>query len=195
MAERFAELQTRAEGKAVGPLCVNPTFRSWLKDEILPAAPNHFSASMLLMQGNLERPTRIERGVAARILRSGLDPLADLGKAPLAKLSPSGIKAVVTAVQSDIQPFTKYFRTEDDELTKEALTLLERALTFGRRLQFATKGPDGVLMAHSDTPMSTLQQEFREELETFNRKLAPHTGERFPDPVAPPPPVPAPAAP
>jgi hypothetical protein len=186
----FQEVRTLAKTMGAGPLCVHPKVRSRLQDDILPKAPYHFSASMLLLQGNLERPTRVEREVAARILRSAVDPLTSLCKAPLANLTPARIDAAFNAARANIDPFSRYFRTEDDDLKKEALDLINQVLAFARAVEARPPAAGGNSGPGSGDPLAARQQQLHAKLTAVLENLAPFTGETLPpkppaDPKAP----------
>lgn len=181
----FAEFQEFARNKAIGPLCVNENVRRGLAD-ILAKAPYHFSAAMLLLQGELNRPTRLDREVTARLLRSAVEPLVPLAKAPLANLNPNRADAAFDAARSRIAPFTKYLRPEDEDLLKAAMELTSLTRSIGRGLQVGRRDAKGNIIARTGVPVAQTHGQLQAELDRYLATLAPFTGEEPPPPAAPP---------
>ncbi len=175
----FAEVRRVAEGKDVGQLCVNSHVRKRL-GEIQGKAPFHSSASLLLLQGSGQRPNHVEREVAARILRSGVEPLAYLTRAPLSSLSPQRIDAAAASARSEIDRFAKFFDPRDAALHQEAVQLSGLARALARGKQIGKAGPQGNILIPPGVPLSSLQQQLQTRFSAYLRNLAPYTGESFP---------------
>ena len=101
--------------------------------EILSKAPFHYSARMLLTQGNaVERPTRVERAVAARILRSAVEPLTSTVDTPLSQLSVKRLLSTGEATKTEIERFAPVISPGDGDLLKSARDLSGLADILGR---------------------------------------------------------------
>lgn len=175
-AQSFAELRQISEGKDVGQLCVNAHVRQRLS-EILSQAPFHYSARMLLAQGNaVERPTRLDRQVTARVLRSAVEPLTALVRTPLEQLTPDRLATTAAASQAEIDRFSNFFAPKDNDLLKEASELAKLTHTIGRGKLEGTRDHEGILY-YRKIPVSTYYRGLETRLSAFLDKLAPFTGD------------------
>jgi len=179
-SQLFVELRGISKGKDVGQLCVNKHVRQRLV-EIQSQAPFHFSSSMLLVQGTSERPTRVDREVAGRILRSAVDPLTSLTRTPLKKLSVNRIVAIGEATRSEIDRFSKYFAPKDLDLQREALQLAKLAELVARSKRDGVLDSEGNI-TYRGVPVLTHYQGLQTKFSAFLKKLAPFTRESFPPP-------------
>ncbi|MEC8942738.1 MAG: hypothetical protein VYC95_08400, partial [Verrucomicrobiota bacterium] len=128
----YTELREVSRYKDVGQLCVNAKVRERLT-EIVSKAPFHYSARMLLTQGNAaERPTRVEREVAARILRSAVEPLSGIVRPPLSQLSVKRLITTGEASGAEIERFAKFISPKEQDLVKEAREIAQLAEALGR---------------------------------------------------------------
>ncbi|MCH2063542.1 MAG: hypothetical protein MK194_07420 [Roseibacillus sp.] len=176
----YAELREVSRNKDVGQLCVNAKVRERL-EEIVSKAPFHYSARMLLTQGNAtKRPTRVEREVAARILRSALEPLSGIIRPPLSQLSVKRLIPAGETSAAEIERFAKFISPQEGDLVKEARALAQLAETLGRAKR------DGDLR---EGVIPGYHQSLQTRFPAFLKKLAPFTRETIRE--APGPPEPA----
>jgi hypothetical protein len=159
----------------VGQLCVNAKVRERLT-EIVSKAPFHYSARMLLTQGNAaERPTRVEREVAARILRSAVEPLSGIVRPPLSQLSAKRLITTGEASDAEIKRFAKFISPKEQDLVKEAreIAQLAEALGQGKRDGDLREG----VVYYRKIPLADYHHGLQTRLSAYLRKLAPFTRE------------------
>ena len=179
-AATFQNLRNIGRRDDVGQLCVNARVREHLS-EILTAVPFHYSAKMLLTQGDaLERPTRVERPVAARILRSAIDPLVGIANNPLEEANARRLLSAGEASRAEIERFTKIIAPSDSDLIREANELAQLVETIGRGMRDGEMR-DGT-MFYRQVPLPTYFQGLQKRLSAFLKKIVPFTQETFPDP-------------
>ncbi len=174
----YSELREAARNKDAGQLCVIPRVREQLS-EILSKAPFHYSARMLLTQGNaVERPTRVERAVAARILRSAVEPLTSTVDTPLSQLSVKRLLSTGEATKTEIERFAPVISPGDGDLLKSARDLSGLADILGRGKR------DGSLkegeLYYRQLPVTTYYQRLQTGFSAFLKDLSPFTGESIP---------------
>ena len=178
VSQAYSELRELGRDRDVGQLCVIPRVRERL-DEIRSKVPFHYSATMLLTQGNaIERPTRVEREVAARILRSAVEPLTALAGTPLSQLTVKRLLTTGDVTKAEIDRFAPVISPKDQDILKEAHNLAELAETLGQGKR------DGTLregeLYYLDLPLTTHYQRLQSRLSTFLKELAPFTKETVP---------------
>ena len=180
-SQLFTELREISKGKDVGQLCVNKHVRQRLSN-IKSKAPFHFSASMLLIQGDAgERPTRTDREVTARILRSAVEPLTFLTRTPLASLGATRSMATADAARIEVDRFSKYFAPKDLDLHREAVELAHLADSLGRGKRDGTSDSKGNIY-YRKLPLTTYHEQLQTRFSAYLKKLAPFTGESLPEP-------------
>ena len=159
----------------MGQLCVNAKVRERLT-EIAGKAPFHYSAKMLLVQGDAaKRPTRVEREVAARILRSTIDPISSISRTSLSQLSVKRLLVAGEAVKAEVARFAKFISPRDEDLLKEAREIGQLALVIGQGKRDGGL-QDGVVY-YRKTPLPAYHSRLQEKFAALLRKLAPFTGE------------------
>ncbi len=171
----YTELREVSRNKDVGQLCVNAKVRERLT-EIVSKAPFHYSARMLLTQGNAaERPTRVEREVAARILRSAVEPLSGIVRPPLSQLSAKRLITTGEASGAEIKRFAKFISPKEQDLVKEAreIAQLAEALGQGKRDGDLREG----VVYYRKIPLADYHHGLQTRFSAYLRKLAPFTRE------------------
>ena len=188
-SQLYSELREAGRDKDTGQLCVNPKVREHL-GEILSKAPFHYSARMLLTQGDaVKRPTRVEREVAARILRSAVEPLTVLARSPLSELSAKRLLTTAEATRAEVESFARFIAPRDRDILSGArdLSQLSETLGLGKREGSLREGE----LYYRNLPVTTYHQRLQAGFSTFLKNLAPFTGET----IAPEPPASDPAKP
>ena len=179
----YEELRKVGESKDVGQLCVNAKVRERL-NEIVSKAPFHYSARMLLIQGDAaRRPTRVDREVAARILRSAIEPLSGISRSPLSQLTSKRLITSGEASGAEIERFAKFISPKDGDLVKEAREISQLAETVGRGKRDGALR-EGVLY-YRKVPLPSYHQSLQTKFAAFLRKLSPFTRETIRDPATP----------
>lgn len=175
----YTELREVSRNKDVGQLCVNAKVRERLA-EIVSKAPFHYSARMLLAQGNAaERPTRVEREVAARILRSAVGPLSGIVRPPLSQLSVKRLITTGEASGAEIERFAKFISPKERDLVKEAREIAQLAEALGRGKRDGDLR-EGVVY-YRKIPLPDYHHGLQTRFSAYLRKLAPFTRETIRD--------------
>lgn len=179
----YEELREVGKDKDVGQLCVNAKFRERLT-EIRSRVPFHYSAKMLLTQGDATlRPTRVEREVAGRILRSAVEPISTIARTSLAQLNAKRLLTAGEAANSEIERFSKFISPEDGDLLKAAREVAQLTLDLGQGKRDGGLR-DGVIY-YRKTPLPTYHSRLRSTFADLLGTLAPYTGESLPAPSIP----------
>ncbi len=174
-SQLYTGLREVSHNKDVGQLCVNAKVRERL-EEIVSKAPFHYSARMLLTQGNAtKRPTRVEREVAARILRSAIEPLSGIVRPPLSLLSVKRLIATGEASRAEIERFAKFISPREQDLLKEAREIAQLAETLGRGKRDGDLR-EGVIY-YRKIPLPGYHQSLQTKFAVYLKKLAPFTRE------------------
>ncbi|HAO95808.1 MAG TPA: hypothetical protein DCQ96_07085, partial [Verrucomicrobiales bacterium] len=174
-SQLYEELRDVGRDKDVGQLCVNAKVRERLS-EITSRVPFHYSAKMLLVQGDATlRPTRVEREVAGRILRSALEPVGRISQLPLSQLSAKRLLLAGEATSAEIERFSKFISPADQDLLKEAQEVAQLAQILGKGKQDGGLR-DGVTY-YRNTPLPTYQSRLRAKFAALRQNLAPFTRE------------------
>ena len=177
-SQLYTGLREVSHNKDVGQLCVNAKVRERL-EEIVSKAPFHYSARMLLTQGNAtKRPTRVEREVAARILRSAIEPLSGIVRPPLALLSVKRLIATGEASRAEIERFAKFISPREQDLLKEAREITQLAETLGRGKR--ERGPAGGRGLLSQNPPSGLPSKSADEVCSLPQETRPLYPRNYP---------------
>ena len=171
----YEELRKVGESTDVGQLCVNARVRERL-NEIVSKAPFHYSARMLLIQGDAtRRPTRVDREVAARILRSAIEPLSGISRSPLSQLTSKRLITSGEASGAEIERFAKFISPKDADLLKEAREIAQLAETMGRGKRDGDLR-EGVLY-YRKLPLPSYHQNLQTKFAAYLKKLSPFTRE------------------
>tara|TARA_Y100000766_G_C18907194_1_gene606447 strand:- start:2366 stop:3460 length:1095 start_codon:yes stop_codon:yes gene_type:complete len=174
-SQLYEELRDVGRDKDVGQLCVNAKVRERLS-EITSRVPFHYSAKMLLVQGDATlRPTRVEREVAGRILRSALEPVGRISQLPLSQLSAKRLLTAGEATSAEIERFSKFISPADKDLLQEAQEVAQLTQILGKGKQDGGLR-DGVTYFRN-TPLPTYQSRLRSKFAALRQKLAPFTRE------------------
>lgn len=177
-SQLYEELRNVGRDKDVGQLCVNAKVRERLS-EITSRVPFHYSAKMLLVQGDATlRPTRVEREVAGRILRSALEPVGRISQLPLSQLSAKRLLLAGEATSAEIERFSKFISPADQDLLQEAQEVAQLTQILGKGKQDGGLR-DGVTYFRN-TPLPTYQSRLRSKFAALRQKLAPFTRESVP---------------
>jgi len=178
-SELYEELREVGRDKDVGQLCVNAKVRERLS-EIASRAPFHYSAKMLLVQGDAAlRPTRVEREVAGRILRSALEPVSRISQVTLSQLSAKRLLTAGEATSAEIARFSKFISPADKDLLQEAQEVAQLTQTLGKGKQDGGL-KDGVAY-YRNTPLLVYHDRLQSKFAALRQKLAPFTRETVPD--------------
>ena len=178
-SELYEELREVGRDKDVGQLCVNAKVRERLS-EIASRAPFHYSAKMLLVQGDAAlRPTRVEREVAGRILRSALEPVSRISQLALSQLSAKRLLTTGEATSAEIARFSKFISPADKDLLQEAQEVAQLTQTLGKGKQDGGL-KDGVAY-YRNTPLLVYHDRLQSKFAALRQKLAPFTRETVPD--------------
>ncbi|MBB23031.1 MAG: hypothetical protein CMN04_09155 [Roseibacillus sp.] len=174
-SQLYEELRDVGRDKDVGQLCVNAKVRERLS-EITSRVPFHYSAKMLLVQGDATlRPTRVEREVAGRILRSALEPVGRISQLPLSQLSAKRLLTAGETTSAEIERFSKFISPADKDLLQEAQEVAQLTQILGKGKQDGGLR-DGVTYFRN-TPLPAYQSRLRSKFAALRQKLAPFTRE------------------
>jgi len=174
-SQLYGELREVGQDKDVGQLCVNAKVRERLS-EIAIRAPFHYSAKMLLVQGDATlRPTRVEREVAGRIVRSAIEPIGGFSRLSLSQLSAKRLLTASEATSAEIERFARFISPDDNDLVKEAREVAQLTQTLGQGKRDGSLR-NGVTY-YRDTPLATYHSRFQSKFTALRQKLAPFTGE------------------
>lgn len=177
----YRELRSLGANSDVGQLCVKTDTRNRL-DAILSLIPNHASARMLQLQGSaLERPTRIEQAVTARLLANALSGLEPLINSPLEELTPTQIGILVKVLRQKIDLHQAAFHQKDAALHEEAGEVIQSATTLGVALRAASVDPTTGQRLYQEQPVSFYQDFLKARLANFRQSIFRFT-ERVPGP-------------
>ena len=178
-SQSFAEIRQAARGREAHQLRTDQRVRRRL-EEIHTRAPFHLSSSMLLLQGPEQRPGRVEPPVAARILRSAVEPLGALARSPLSNLTHREIAAAAGAARREVDRFAHFFGPGATGLHREAVDLIRLAESMARGKEAGRTDRKGRPVTDRGITIFSIQQQLRTALAAYLRKLAPDTGEPLP---------------
>lgn len=134
---QFAEIKARATPQSLGPYLTNSFVRRRLT-EIVQAAPSHYSAKMLLIQGSGNRPTAVTRPVMISEIRRALEPLGEIARNVNAS---SGIQTNLATTyekcRTALDGLERYGQKDERTLLSQAQELVAsvRALDRANRLR------------------------------------------------------------
>lgn len=150
---QFAEIQAKATTQSVGPYVTNSFVRRRLT-EISQAAPFHYSAKMLLVQGSGNRPTLVPRGVMLAEIRRALEPVTGVAKAVNQSGAYAGSMATVHEnARTALDGLQRYAGKEERPLLAQAQDLVAFVRTMDRTARVRT----GV---NNTSSLGDVQQQF-----------------------------------
>lgn len=149
---QFAEIQAKSARQSVGPYVANSFVRRRLT-EIAQAAPFHYSAKMLLIQGSGNRPTLVPKAVMLAEIRRTLEPVAAVAKVVGASGAYAGMATVHENARTALDGLQRYAGKDERPLLAQAQDLVALVRTMDRTARVRT----GV----SDTSsLGDVQQQF-----------------------------------
>lgn len=130
----FAEIQSAAKGRKLGPLTVLESVRERLIS-IRKAAPYHLSASALLIQGSgKDRPTKLTQPILARELSRALEPMSWVIRANRQTLNANKLLASWKICRKRLDAVERFTNIQDRPLHQQAQDILDDVRTLGREL-------------------------------------------------------------
>jgi hypothetical protein len=129
---QFAEIRAKATPQSVGSYLTNSFVRRRLT-EISQAAPSHYSAKMLLIQGSGNRPTLIPRAVMVSEIRRALEPVAEVAQSVNQSATfPGDLGAIYESCRSALDGLQRYAGKEERPLLGQAQELVAVIRTMDR---------------------------------------------------------------
>jgi hypothetical protein len=162
----FAGVRDAAQRTPIGQLAVNKIFRDRL-GTILERAPYHLSASMLLLQGSPERPTRLDTVTLARNVRHTVDTVKWVALSELEDINPDKVEADWSRARSRLDPLEKFIARGDTELYEGALKAVATLRTLARAKRRVSDDPESeshlklLTDAHGDLKESLAKMDAR----------------------------------
>lgn len=129
---QFAEIRAKATPQAVGSYLTNSFVRRRLT-EIAQAAPFHYSAKMLLIQGSGNRPTLLPRAVMVSEIRRALEPVAGVAKSVNQSAAfPGNLGSVYETCRTALDGLQRYAGKDERVLLSQAQDLVATIRTMDR---------------------------------------------------------------
>lgn len=129
---QFAEIRAKANPQSVGTYLTNSFVRRRLT-EIAQAAPFHYSAKMLLIQGSGNRPTLIPRVVMVSEIRRALEPVAGVARSVNQSAAfPGNLGSVYETCRTALDGLQRYAGKDERALLSQAQDLVAAVRTMDR---------------------------------------------------------------
>ncbi len=133
-SEEFARIQEMIGSRSLGPFTVKKKLRTRLKS-ILVKNPNHFSAKMLLLRGELSRPSKLDTYFVADEVSNIIKKVAFLKTADSENISYHYVGQLKKQLQLKVSELDPLIKSDDRKLTKSLTEISSFLDTIARSCQ------------------------------------------------------------
>jgi len=174
---KFKLIKEKSAGSALGAYLTNKFVRERLQ-EIVAQAPYHLSAKTLLIYSSVSRPRYLTREALAAEIWRKIDVITELGKIgdyyDINSNQLARMNDLYEQMRDDIKDLDRYTETRNDDLLKEAKSVIASVRGFGREFEGSKEmweKVDKIQAAHGDMKRGN---------RAFVKKLAEITGDPLP---------------
>lgn len=165
-AAEFAKIQAMIGEKSVGPFAVNPKIRADLEG-ILAKNPNHFSAKMILLRGNVSRPKKLNVYFIADELAIQLNHTSYLNERDENDISGDHANTLAKEIQEAIRNLEPLIDGKDRKITRNLTDLSVILETIARAREKQQQDEN-----NGKRPSKALMKTVTENLAAFKLKYA-----------------------
>ncbi len=174
---KFKLIKEKSAGSALGAYLTNKFVRERLQ-EIVAQAPYHLSAKTLLIYSSVSRPRYLTREALAAEIWRKIDVITELEKIgdyyDINSNQLARMNDLYEQMRDDIKDLDRYTETRNDDLLKEAKSVIASVRGFGREFEGSKEmweKVDKIQAAHGDMKRGN---------RAFVKKLAEITGDPLP---------------